>query len=202
MVFYIILSISVLVIALGAWLFWALDRAPYPYVLHWLLSIPLPFLTNKRLINSLAPSSNERILEIGPGSGIQTVAIAPYIGAQGRLDIIDIQPSMLALTLARTKKKGMDWVVSTKCDAQKLPFTDNSFDGAYIVTTLGEIPDPVLALKELRRVIKPNGRLVIGEWTMDRHGISLSKLKDLATLSGFTLNSKQGHWWAYLAHLN
>ena len=42
-----------------------------------------------------------------------------------------------------------------------MPFPDDSFDGAFLVTVLGEVPDQVAALRELRRVVRPNGRIVV-----------------------------------------
>ncbi len=198
--FYIVIMLIAL-FAIGAWLFWRLDQAPYPFVLRWLLNIPLPWLTNKRLTQALAPRPGERILEIGPGTGLQSLAVASHIGNKGRLDIVDIQQRMLEYTMLRAHEKSFNWVIAAKCDAQNLPFATNSFDGAYIVTALGEIPSPLKALDELHRVIKPQGRLVVGEWTMDRHGISLSKLKKWAEASGFTLEFKQGPWLAYFARL-
>ena len=48
-------------------------------------------------------------------------------------------------------------------DATSLPYEDASFDGAFLVTVLGEIPDQEKALRELRRVLRPGGRVVFGE---------------------------------------
>ena len=53
-----------------------------------------------------------------------------------------------------------------------MPYADDSFDAAYLVTVLGEIPDQGAALRELRRVVKPGGRIVVGELFGDPHMVT------------------------------
>jgi hypothetical protein len=71
------------------------DRAPYPYAQHRLLDIPLPLLTRRRLDALLRPRADEQVLEIGPGTGLQSVHMAPQLGAGGRLAVVDVQQEML-----------------------------------------------------------------------------------------------------------
>ena len=72
-----------------AW--WCTDSAPYPYTQRRMLDLPLPFLTNRRLDALLGIRPGERVLEIGPGTGLQALHVARLLGSQGRLDIVDIQ---------------------------------------------------------------------------------------------------------------
>lgn len=81
-----------------------------------------------------------------------------------------------------------------------MPFADASFDAAYLVTALGEIPDPLAALRELRRVLKPAGRLVVGEF-FDRHYVPLVTLLRYANVSGFEPAMHIAPPVAYLARL-
>ena len=60
--------------AVGAW--WWTDSAPYPYAQRWLLDLPLPFLTNRRLDALLAARPGQRVLEIGPGTSLQALQVA------------------------------------------------------------------------------------------------------------------------------
>ena len=69
--------------------------APYPYAQGALLDIPLPFLTNRRLDALLGAWPGERVLEIGPGTGLQALHVARQLGPSGRLDVVDIQQAML-----------------------------------------------------------------------------------------------------------
>ena len=66
------------------------DQAPYPYAQRHLLDIPLPLLTRRRLDALLQPRPGEQVLEIGPGTGLQSLHVAPQLGADGRLAIADI----------------------------------------------------------------------------------------------------------------
>jgi ubiquinone/menaquinone biosynthesis C-methylase UbiE len=176
------------------------DRAPYPYAQHHLLDIPLPLLTRRRLDALLQPRADERVLEIGPGTGLQSVHVAPQLGAGGQLAIVDVQPEMLEHVMARAAARAVTNIVPHRADAGALPFPDAHFDAAYLVTVLGEIPGRLAALMELRRVLKPGGRLVVGEFA-DRHYVRLPTLVRLANDAGLHLVRHTGLPLAYYALL-
>ncbi|MEQ0558113.1 methyltransferase domain-containing protein [Amycolatopsis sp. NEAU-NG30] len=180
---------------------WGTDSAPYPVAQRWVLNLPLPLLTPKRLERILAPGDGERMLEIGPGTGLQSLPIARRLGPGGRLDIVDVQQPMLDHVTRRAARRGIGTIVPTLADARELPFPDASFDAAYLVTVLGEIPgDPRHALRELRRVLKPEGRVVVGEFA-DRHYVPLLKLASCAHDAGLHLVRHSGVPFAYYAEL-
>ncbi|MDH6576345.1 methyltransferase domain-containing protein [Kitasatospora sp. MAP5-34] len=182
----------------AAW--WFTDSAPYPYSQRWLLDLPLPFLTLNRLDEVLQARPGERILEIGPGTGLQSLHVAPQLGSGGQLDIVDIQQEMLDHVTRRATEQGIGNIAATHADAHQLPFEDGSFDAAYLVTALGEIPEPAVTLAELRRVLKPTGRLVVGEF-FDRHQIRASSLVGLAEGAGLRVTRLYGPPFAYYAVL-
>jgi ubiquinone/menaquinone biosynthesis C-methylase UbiE len=184
--------------AVAAW--WFTDSAPYPYSQRWLLDLPLPFLTLNRLDHVLQARPDERILEIGPGTGLQSLHVAPQLGPDGQLDIVDIQQEMLDHVTDRAERQGVGNIVATHADAHELPFEDGTFDAAYLVTALGEIPDPAATLNQLRRVLKPTGRLVVGEF-FDRHQIRASSLIGLAEDAGLRVAKLYGPPFAYYALL-
>ncbi len=84
--------------------------------------------------------------------------------------------------------------------AAALPFASEAFDAAYLVTALGEVPGQLAALTELRRVLRPSGRLVIGEFA-DRHYVPLPTLARLANSAGLHLVRRLGMPLAYYAML-
>ena len=129
--------------AAAAW--WYTDSAPYPYAQRRLLDLPLPFLTNRRLDALLGIRPGERVLEIGPGTGLQALHVAGLLGSEGRLDIIDVQDVMLEHVMRRARAAGITSITAAKADARQLPFPAATFDAAYLVTVLGEIPDPAAA---------------------------------------------------------
>jgi ubiquinone/menaquinone biosynthesis C-methylase UbiE len=182
----------------GLAVWWWTDSAPYPYAQRWLLDLPLPFLTNRRLDALLAARPGERILEIGPGTGLQALHVAGLLGDGGRLDIVDVQQPMLDHVMRRAAARKVSPIVAARADARELPYDDGSFDGAYLVTVLGEIPDPAAAIREIGRVLKPGGRLVVGEFA-DRHYVPLVTLLGYANQAGLRSSAWLGPPLAYFA---
>jgi ubiquinone/menaquinone biosynthesis C-methylase UbiE len=176
------------------------DKAPYPYAQHRLLDLPLPLLTCRRLDVLLQPRPGERILEIGPGTGLQSLHVAPQLGAGGQLAIVDIQQQMLDHVMVRAARRSIGNISPHLAGADALPFPDAHFDAAYLVTVLGEIPQRQGALAELWRVLKPGGRLVIGEFA-DRHHVTLPTLITMANAAGLSFRRRTGMPFAYYALL-
>lgn len=174
------------------------DRAPYPYSQHRILDIPLPLLTARRLDALLEPRAGQHILEIGPGTGLQSLHVAPQLGTAGQLAVVDVQPEMLEHVTTRAARRSIRNIRPHRADAAALPFADAAFDSAYLVTVLGEIPGPLAALMELRRVLKPGGRLIVGEFA-DRHHVPLATLVRLANDAGLHLARRTGVPLAYYA---
>jgi ubiquinone/menaquinone biosynthesis C-methylase UbiE len=96
-----------------------------------------------------------RVVEIGFGSGHN---VPFYPGAVER--VAAIEPSRLSWRLAQDRVSASTVTVEQAgLDGQALPFADHSFDAALSTWTLCTIPDPVLALTEVRRVLRPGGTL-------------------------------------------
>lgn len=95
--------------------------------------------------------------------------------------MLDLQAEMLALTMRRVRANNLVNVVPTRGDAAALPYPDGVFDAAYLVSTLGQVPDAPAALRELRRVLRPGGRVVVGELCYDPHGVFFGTLRHART---------------------
>jgi len=74
-------------------------------------------------------------------------------------------------------------------------------DAVILTAVLGEIPDTTAALKEIRRVLRSTGRLVVGELFGDPHFTTLASLKRQGAESGLTFKERSGNWFAYFARL-
>lgn len=156
-------------------------------------------MTRRGLLDALAPSAGERILELGPGTGYYTLPVARRLAPGGTLEILDIEQRFLDHTLEQARRQGIDNIVVTLADGGSLPYGDKSFDAAYLVSTLGEIPEPEAALSELRRVLKPTGRLVVGEICIDPDFPRLGWLVRCASAWGLQLERRSGSPLGYFA---
>ncbi len=84
-------------------------------------------------------------------------------------------------------------------DARELPYPNASFDAAYLPAVLGEIPDQDAALRQLARVLRPGGRLVVGELFGDPHWIRPGRLHRRAEAAGLTFVRRSGTPLGYFA---
>jgi SAM-dependent methyltransferase len=174
--------------------------APMPHALRWILHLSHPGLSPRALHRVLAPRPGERMLEIGPGIGHHALPTARALGDGGRLDVIDLQPEMLESLRRRAEREGIANIVAAEGNAEQLPFEDASFDAAYLVTVLGEIPRPDVALRELARVVKRGGRIAVGELFLDPDYVAPSRLRALAAGAGLAF-ARVGTPLAYFARL-
>ena len=181
-----------------AGLWWRKHPSPCPYNQRFWVQAPHPFITRARLLEALDPRSGETVLEVGPGTGYYTLTVAPAVD---RLHIFDLQPEMLDHTMRRAGEAGVVNVEPRQGDARSLPYADGVFDAAYLVTVLGEIPDQEAALRELRRVVKPGGRVVVGELFGDPHMVGEGTLRRRAAAVGLRFERRVGPRFGYFGVL-
>lgn len=186
---------------LGAALWWRKNPSACPYGQRFWVEAPHPVVTRDRLRSILRPEPGERLLEIGPGTGYYTLDMAEWVGPDGTVEIFDLQQEFLDHTMARASKRGLGNVVPTQGDATALPYADASMDAVVLTAVLGEIPEPVAALSEIRRVLKPTGRLVVGELFGDPHFTTLASLRRQGEATGLPYQEHSGNWFAYFARL-
>jgi ubiquinone/menaquinone biosynthesis C-methylase UbiE len=149
----------------------------------------------------VAPRRGERILEVGAGSGCYALHVAADVRPGGTVDILDAQPQMLAEAMRRAGARGLSNITPTLGDARFLPFDDATFDAAYLVAALGDMADATAALGELRRVLRANGRLVVGELHGDPHRVGRAKLDECAAGAGLRVAQQVDGLLGYVAQL-
>jgi ubiquinone/menaquinone biosynthesis C-methylase UbiE len=134
---------------------------------HWIVPRLLDLAMRNRLLDHYRQRTIETarglVLEVGVGSGVN---LPLYGGAVTR--VVGLDPSSELLRLASRRAADVVIPVSLlRASAEHLPLSDSVFDTIVMTWTLCSIPNPIAALTELRRVLKPGGRLIFVE-----HGLS------------------------------
>ncbi len=107
------------------------------------------------------------VIEIGPGKGSYTKAIAQNVLPDGKVYAIDIQESIINHLNKRIGKENIKNIIPKIDDVYSLSFEDESVDRILMIACLPEIPDPIRALREIKRVLKPNGLISLSEMLPD-----------------------------------
>jgi SAM-dependent methyltransferase len=136
------------------------DQHLLPYLLDFACGLA-PIARQRQLV---VPQAQGRVLEIGIGTGLN---LAFYNRSKiAGLTGVDPAAQMHALAQKRSRRAGIE-VDLVPVSAERLPLSDASFDTVVCTYTLCSIPDPLAALGEMRRVLKPGGKLLYAE-----HGLA------------------------------
>lgn len=119
--------------------------------------------------------AGNKVLDIAGGSGDLSKLFAKKVGRDGEVILTDINASMLAVGRNRMIDEGLS-VPATQCNAENLPFADHSFDCVIVAFGLRNMTHKDIALKEIQRVLKVGGRLLVLEFSKVWH--PLEKLYD------------------------
>lgn len=138
------------------------------------------------------------VLDAGCGSGLFTVDIAHMVGNEGTVHAVDIQQPLLRLCEQRVEIAGVaERVHLHHCGINSLPLPDSSVDLAVLIATLPQIPDRLGALLEIRRVLKPGGRIVVSEELPDPAYVPVGVAATWLEGAGFLEEAKTGNPFCY-----
>jgi SAM-dependent methyltransferase len=179
---------------------------PIPVSKSSLLSSPVRsilFGTPERTVERAGVTPGMRVLEIGPGPGNFTIALAQRVaelGQLGSVTCVELQPEMIDLLQSRLREHHIDNVEVVQGDAQALPLPAESFDLVFLATVVGEVPDKQALFRECERVLKPGGVLTVTEQISDPDFCLPGYSRKLADNCGFIDAGYVGRpWWFYTA---
>lgn len=142
------------------------DVAPVSDRLGSILSLGMEGRWREAVVASAGLQAGDAAIDVAAGTGKLAAVLADRVGPFGRVVAVDLSQAMVERGIAGTRDLvQIDYLVG---DALRLPFEDGSFDAATIAFGLGALPDLAAGLREMRRVVRPAGRVVCLEPTMPR----------------------------------
>jgi ubiquinone/menaquinone biosynthesis C-methylase UbiE len=111
---------------------------------------------------SLAPG--QQVLDVACGTGLVAFGAAHAVGPEGRVVGIDLSANMVHSARQRASERQLSNITFTRMDAEVLDLPDSSFDVALCALGLMYMPDPEQAVREMRRILRPGGRLGLAVW--------------------------------------
>jgi ubiquinone/menaquinone biosynthesis C-methylase UbiE len=196
------LLLGAVIATIGLSLAWRLASRrvslPCPSSLAWLLEGPTAIFTESEL-DRMDLRPGQRVLEVGPGPGRLLIPAARRVLPGGEVVGLELQRAMAERLDTRAAREGIGNYSIVLGNAQESLLDPESFDVAFMVTVLGEIPDREAALRHCHRALKPGGLFHNTEIIGDPHYQSRGEVVRLAESIGFRFQKLQGPWWHYTA---
>src|SRR6185295_7306768 len=120
---------------------------------------------SRTLIEEAGISEGHSVLDIGGGSGEPSLTIASVVGSSGSVTYTDPTAGMVKAAREESKRRGLSNIEFHQNAVEEIPFADNSFDVAVGRLSAMFFPDVVSGLREVLRVVKPNGVVSFLVWT-------------------------------------
>ena len=129
------------------------------------------------LIELAQIGNGDAVLDVACGTGVVTQLVAKRVGASGRVVGLDLNAAMLGIARSLPSKDivPVEWI---EASAQAMPFPDAVFDAVVCQHGLQQFPDRPLALSEMRRVLKPGGRMAVSVWAGIEQNPAMAALVD------------------------
>jgi demethylmenaquinone methyltransferase/2-methoxy-6-polyprenyl-1,4-benzoquinol methylase len=155
-------------------------------IMNDLMSVGLHRIWKRFAVGQANVHEGQRVLDIAGGSGDLSRLFLDKVGSSGMVILTDINNAMLRVGRDRLLDEGKA-TPTAQCDAEHLPFPDNYFDCVSIAFGLRNVTHKDIALREMRRVLKPGGRLIVLEFSK-----VVKPLEKMYDLYSFKLLPKMG----------
>jgi len=135
-------------------------------IMNDLMSLGTHRLMKRFTIELSGLRKGHKVLDLAGGTGDFSLRFSPIVGTEGRVVLADINEAMLAVGRDRIIDKGANFNVDVaQVNAEALPFADDTFDCITIAYGLRNVTDKDAALRSMRRVLKPGGRVLVLEFS-------------------------------------
>jgi len=162
----------------------------YDFLNHF-LSLGIDILWRKKAIRSLKKDHPKLILDVATGTGdfaIEALSLNPE-----KIIGVDISQGMLDIGRKKIQQKGHDRIYLMEADSENLPFEENKFDAAIVAFGVRNFENLEKGLKEIFRVLKPGGKLVVLEFSRPR----VFPMKQLYSFYFKSILPKVGKWFSH-----
>ena len=135
-------------------------------IMNDLMSLGTHRLMKRFTIELSGLRKGHKVLDLAGGTGDFSLRFSPLVGPEGQVVLADINEAMLAVGRDRIIDKGANFNVDVaQVNAEALPFADDTFDCITIAYGLRNVTDKDAALRSMRRVLKPGGRVLVLEFS-------------------------------------
>ena len=152
---------------------------------------------NYALKDLLNPRNRDKILDVGCGTGIITRIIAPSLFPNGSITGVDISSHFIELARDYVQDLKYKSIVNFDVgDAENLPYPDQCFDAAFATRLLIYVNNPQRTIKELKRVVKRKGRIILADWDFDTLVLDHSDRQITRKIIHWRTDNKDGNNWS------
>lgn len=152
-------------------------------------------LPPEETLQKLGVAPGETVIDIGCGIGYFTLPLAKMVGKEGRVYAVDILAQMVDETASRCTEAGLNNVECLVSEENVLPVRDQAADVAWMANLFHELQDRKQFLTELKRILKPDGRVLAVDWQKfntpvgppEDHRVSLDEAREIFELAGFII---------------
>lgn len=152
---------------------------------------------NMSVVEALAPQAGERILEVGSGTGEICRLLAPRLAPDGWAAGLDssLEFSIIANSLASSSGMGLH-ICHLVGNAESLPMRSKIFDAASAVRLLLHVRDPEIVVGEMRRLVRPGGRIVLADWDFETVTVDHADRELTRRILNWRTDRQSGNNWS------
>jgi ubiquinone/menaquinone biosynthesis C-methylase UbiE len=137
--------------------------------------------TNEALIDLAQIRPGMKVLDLASGSGHPALDIARVVGPSGHVTATDLSSKLLAVAEEKANEQGLSNISFQEVDMEKQPFPDETFDIVTCRLGIMYARDVQRALREMRRVLKPNGRVALVAWGPEKDDVRKTTILNVLT---------------------